>query len=288
MPSLNSRKFFAISFLVILSLILLLNSFLVLWILSAGGFFSYGSGGLLKSLDFWTSGDLFALKSIIANQISSNGQSLVFQSTDEILLKVPGSTSSHDNQYISITKNGIDIRSSSLKLSDPEGNVIFQTSSDSTRISSRNIEASGEGGLDLSGKLQTQKVYSGPGNELGLSSRTDRVLIQGPKGVHARSFSGNFSFISYDDIILQTKNRGKILFESGSLYFSSLKPQNHSSSNSGSNASHHRKYSSRKKQGNSSGFKGSSSYQLCSCRDGKLFVAHPRKSCVADYHICSH
>ncbi|CAB4062196.1 unnamed protein product [Lepeophtheirus salmonis] len=259
MPSLNSRKFFAISFLVILSLILLLNSFLVLWILSAGGFFSYGSGGLLKSLDFWTSGDLFALKSIIANQISSNGQSLVFQSTDEILLKVPGSTSSHDNQYISITKNGIDIRSSSLKLSDPEGNVIFQTSSDSTRISSRNIEASGEGGLDLSGKLQTQKVYSGPGNELGLSSRTDR-----------------------------TKNRGKILFESGSLYFSSLKPQTHSSSNSGSNASHHRKYSSRKKQGNSSGFKGSSSYQLCSCRDGKLFVAHPRKSCVADYHICSH
>ncbi|CAB4062197.1 unnamed protein product [Lepeophtheirus salmonis] len=253
MPSLNSRKFFAISFLVILSLILLLNSFLVLWILSAGGFFSYGSGGLLKSLDFWTSGDLFALKSIIANQISSNGQSLVFQSTDEILLKVPGSTSSHDNQYISITKNGIDIRSSSLKLSDPEGNVIFQTSSDSTRISSRNIEASGEGGLDLSGKLQTQKVYSGPGNELGLSSRTDRVLIQGPK-----------------------------------IEESSLKPQTHSSSNSGSNASHHRKYSSRKKQGNSSGFKGSSSYQLCSCRDGKLFVAHPRKSCVADYHICSH
>ncbi|CAB4062195.1 unnamed protein product [Lepeophtheirus salmonis] len=274
MPSLNSRKFFAISFLVILSLILLLNSFLVLWILSAGGFFSYGSGGLLKSLDFWTSGDLFALKSIIANQISSNGQSLVFQSTDEILLKVPGSTSSHDNQYISITKNGIDIRSSSLKLSDPEGNVIFQTSSDSTRISSRNIEASGEGGLDLSGKLQTQKVYSGPGNELGLSSRTDRVLIQGSKGVGSQTVIRKLPLM--------------ILFESGSLYFSSLKPQTHSSSNSGSNASHHRKYSSRKKQGNSSGFKGSSSYQLCSCRDGKLFVAHPRKSCVADYHICSH
>ncbi|QQP32480.1 Sarcoglycan delta, partial [Caligus rogercresseyi] len=71
-----------------------------------------------------------------------------------------------------------------------------------------------------------------------------------------------------------------ILLESGSLYFTSLRPQNHSL------VPHHRKHGSRKAF--PGGSKGNKAFQLCSCRDGKLFVAHPRKTCIADYHICSH
>ena len=28
-------------------------------------------------------------------------------------------------------------------------------------------------------------------------------------------------------------------------------------------------------------------YQLCSCKDGRLFMVSPSSSCVADYHICA-
>ncbi len=66
------------------------------------------------------------------------------------------------------------------------------------------------GGIQFSSSIETQKIRSGPGNSLGISSPVGKLKISGPQKIDFQSFAGSVNFNSLDAITFQTKGHGKV------------------------------------------------------------------------------
>ena len=145
------------------------------------------------------------------------------------------------------------------------------------------------GGIQFSSSIETQNIRSGPGNSLSISSPVGNLRLNGPQKLDFVSFGGSISLYGLEDITLATKGQGKVVcigilthsrrcsflslpqitLNSGALKMPNLILTNLTSS------SYFRKKTN------------TNTYQLCSCSDGKLFMAEPNSLCLADYHICA-
>ena len=147
------------------------------------------------------------------------------------------------------------------------------------------------GGIQFSSSIETQNIRSGPGNSLEVASPVGHLKLSGPQKVDLASFGGSVDIFGLQDITLGTKGQGQVSF------FSYICTQIHVTNpihmlqislNSGTikmpalvqpNLTSTRYFRDQKV--------AMDTYQLCSCSDGKLFMASPNSLCLADYHICN-
>lgn len=165
-------------------------------------------------------------------------------------------------------ENEVTVATKRFVIMDDEGKVIFSTSPTQTSMSSKKMKVSEVGGIQLTSSIETQNIRSGPGNSLSISSPVGSLKFNGPQKVDFVSFGGPINFFGLEDITFGTKGQGKITLNSGALKIPNLTLSNATNS-------YFRKSSNL------------NTFQLCSCADGKLFMAEPNSLCLADYHICS-
>jgi len=96
------------------------------------------------------------------------------------------------------------------------------------------------------------------------------LKLSGPQKVDLASFGGSVDIFGLQDISLGTKGQGQISLNSGTIKMPALVQPNLTST----------RYFRDQKV-------AMDTYQLCSCSDGKLFMASPNSLCLADYHICN-
>ena len=118
------------------------------------------------------------------------------------------------------------------------------------------------------------------------------LKLSGPQKVDLASFGGSVDIFGLQDISLGTKGQGQVSFcfflhlytntctnlihmlqislNSGTIKMPALVQPNLTST----------RYFRDQKV-------AMDTYQLCSCSDGKLFMASPNSLCLADYHICN-
>eukprot|EP00093_Oithona_nana_P004449 04449.XXX_115837_114895_1 [CDS] Oithona nana genome sequencing. len=270
------KKIVSLAFIAVLSILLLSNAFVTLWIMTAIGFSTDGLPSLkVGSKNLHAEGNIFAMKSLFASRIMDyNG--LIIQAFKNLSL-VANSPMKHSSALF-INENEVILASKRFVIMDSAGNIIFSTTPTETSMSAKKMKISEIGGIQFSSSIETQNIRSGPGNSLEVASPVGHLKLSGPQKVDLASFGGSVDIFGLQDITLGTKGQGQVSFfspifislNSGTIKMPALVQPNLTST----------RYFRDQKV-------AMDTYQLCSCSDGKLFMASPNSLCLADYHICN-
>uniref|UniRef100_A0A183CEX8 Beta-sarcoglycan n=1 Tax=Globodera pallida TaxID=36090 RepID=A0A183CEX8_GLOPA len=116
-----------------------------------------------------------------------------------------------------------------------------------------------DGGSIFEGAIQTSIVRPEPDSPLSLESPTRDLVVEAGRDIELMSKAGEIQINAIFDINLKAK-QGEIRLDSSDIFISGLET--------------------------STGL-GSAQYQLCVCRNGRLFLATVKADCRADRSICS-
>ena len=141
--STNYKKIRFFSFLAVLSIVLISNVFITLWIMTAIGFSSSGLPSLkVGSKHLHAQGDIFAMKSLFASRIMDyNG--LIVQAFKNLSL-VANSDRRHSSAMF-LNENEVIVASKRFVIMNTNGDTIFSTSPEETAMTARKMRLSGIG-----------------------------------------------------------------------------------------------------------------------------------------------
>ena len=136
------KKIVSLAFIAVLSIILLSNAFVTLWIMTAIGFSTDGLPSLkVGAKNLHAEGNIFAMKSLFASRIMDyNG--LIIQAFKNLSL-VANSQMKHSSALF-INENEVILASKRFVIMDSDGNIIFSTTPTETGMSSKKMKISGE------------------------------------------------------------------------------------------------------------------------------------------------
>jgi len=263
------KKLVSYSFIAIISIILVSNMFITLWILTAIGFNIEGLGLSSGSQHLQAQGDIFAMKNLYASRIldfDPNG--LVIKAFKN--LSMVAESERRFSSAMFINEDEVVVATKKFVIMNTNGETVFSTSPKQTSMTAKKMKLSDPGGIQFTSSIETQNIRSGPGNSLTVSSPVGKLKLNGPQKVDFSSFAGPINLFGLEDITLKTKGQGKITLHSGAIRMPRLIQSNRTSSSGG----YFRK-------------KSSTIFQLCACADGKLFMSKATALCIADYHICT-
>lgn len=257
----------------ILGIIVIVNTFFTAWIITSTGLGTGFSSIRLWSRQVEASGSIIALKSMVATQIQNENDISLFSGGN---LTVVANHGTRRSSMIQMDKQSrVKVAAERFEVSDTRGRNILASTLGTTVISSPNLQIQSEGGQSFRAGVETQAITAGPSNPLRISSPVGNLDMMGPQSVNLASFAGPITLEAYDIISLRSKGRGNIELNGGSIRMPGI--ANRTSYPS----------SSRQRTSSRPPIKKVKTYQLCSCKDGRLFMVSPSSSCVADYHICA-
>ncbi|XP_020279341.1 zeta-sarcoglycan isoform X2 [Pseudomyrmex gracilis] len=266
-----------------LTVIVIVNLALTVWLLKVMGF-SYEGIGSLKVVPggIELRGQAAVLDALVASSLRSRrGKNLVLESWSNFT----ASARSHDGRLLArltVGEDRVDCVSRSFRITDPQGGLLFSADKKQVIVGAEILRVTGDGGAVFQGSVQTPIVRGESGRGLRLESATRSLKIAAPQQVVIESWANEISATCLTDMNLHSAH-GAIRLDAKSVYMKGLKTaipvQGHSSREQ-------QQHTGRSSSSAHQSQRETSIYQLCACASGKLFLARPEGSCQADKSIC--
>uniref|UniRef100_A0A7E4ZSN7 Delta-sarcoglycan n=1 Tax=Panagrellus redivivus TaxID=6233 RepID=A0A7E4ZSN7_PANRE len=253
------RKRCLYCFILILTLIIVINLVLTVWIMIVLNFGIDGMGALKVTDDgIRVTGKTKFEKSVQFSQISTeNNKALTLESALGVSLSAHN-ISGDTTASLDLATNGkVSASCERFEIVDRDNKLLFFADSNEVGLKLNNLRILDDGGTVFEGAIQTGTIRPEPDTPLSLESPTRGVKISAGQDIELLSSAGEFSLNALQDINLNSK-KGDIHFD-GRMYISGLE------------RSHGR---------------GTAQYQLCVCQNGRLFMAAENADCRADKDIC--
>uniref|UniRef100_A0A0N4Z515 Zeta-sarcoglycan n=1 Tax=Parastrongyloides trichosuri TaxID=131310 RepID=A0A0N4Z515_PARTI len=247
-------------FILLLTIVIVINLALTIWIMNVLDFSTEGMGAFkIVKNGIKVEGKSQFEKSVQLSQLSTdNDDALLIDSSMGVLINahnISGSATSSlnldpDGKATAICKR--------FEVFSPERKLLFFVDSNEIGLKLDNLRILDDGGSIFEGAIQTAVVRPEPDTPLSLESPTRNLKVEAAQDIELLSSAGEIVLSSLLDIQMKTKN-GEIHMDSSNIYINGLE--------------------------RASG-QGHSQYQLCICQNGKLFMATERADCRADRSIC--
>lgn len=250
-----------------LLVMVIINLALTLWVLKVMEFSSQGMGQLrIVAGGLRLEGRAFVIDALIASTIRSRaGQPIVIESSKNFTITTRNADGIPDNR-IFLGNDRFECLTDNFKVINTKGTVLFSADHKEVILGVDSLRITGEGGTIFHGSVQTPLVRAESGHDLRLESSTRSLEIRAPMGINVESRAGDIKLMSLNDIKLKSV-AGQVRLESSSILMPQLP---------------HATSSPRSIQ-----TKSDEIFQLCVCRNGKLFIAPSHSVCSgSDDHIC--
>uniref|UniRef100_A0AC34R2N0 Uncharacterized protein n=1 Tax=Panagrolaimus sp. JU765 TaxID=591449 RepID=A0AC34R2N0_9BILA len=253
------RKRCLYAFILALTLMIVVNLVLTIWILVVLDFTPNGMGALeISDSGIRITGKTRFEKPVQFSQISTeNNEALTLESASGVTMNARN-ISGDITASLDLSPDGkISASCKKFEIVDRNNKLLFFADTNEVGLKLDNLRILDDGGSVFEGAIQTATIRPEPDSPLALESPTRNVKINAGQDVEIFSNAGEFSLNTLLDINLQSKS-GDIRIE-GNVFMTGL------------DRSHGR---------------GVPQYQLCICQSGQLFMAAEDADCRADKSIC--
>jgi len=257
-------------FLLILTIIVIINLSLTLWLLRAMQFSLNGMGNLkITPSGIQLNGEAMAMDTLMTSHIHAReGRPLVLDSSQNITITARDNQGRSYNQLF-LGDDRLEVQAREFSVKNSRNELLFSANRREVHVGADVLRVSGVGGAVFEGSIQTQVVRAEPGEVLTLESPTRSLHVQAAQRVKLESLAGELAATCYQDLRLKSTG-GSIKLDSSSVMLPNI-----------------RTAAITAKAKNSSQTKSSVQiYQVCVCSNGRLFISPPDGSCMADDTIC--
>ncbi|XP_035682584.1 zeta-sarcoglycan-like [Branchiostoma floridae] len=252
-------------FILLLMVLIVINLALTIWILKVLNFNIDGMGKL-RILDkgLRLEGESEFLKPLYAAEVRSRlDQPLVLESARNVTMNARNLDGQVTGRLV-VGANDVVAMNDQFEVDDNDGKMLFYADTNEVVVGADRLRVTGEQGAVFAGSVQTPHVRAEPFEPLKLESTTRSLYVQAPEGVTMEAEGGGFTTTSRTDIKL-TSSQGKIVLDAGNIHLQNI-PESAPSR---------------------SGRQLDNVFELCTCPDGKLFLAVPASGCEVNAGICS-
>ncbi|KAI6196972.1 hypothetical protein M3Y94_01170600 [Aphelenchoides besseyi] len=255
------RKRCLYCFILMLTIIIVINLTLTIWIMSVLDFSSDGMGALKITEDgIRVEGRAEFDRPVKFSELSApEGEALFVDSSSGVYISAKN-VSGHSSSSLNLSPEGKTTAvCQRFEVLDMDHKLLFFVDEQEIGLKLENLRVLDDGGSVFEGAIQTAFIQPEPDTPLRLESPTRNLFIDAGQDIELMSGAGEIQLNALLDINFNSKN-GEIRLDAGSIYMGNLE--------------------------RSSGV-GNSQFQLCICQNGRLFVVNERADCRADRSICS-
>lgn len=254
------RKRFLYIFILVLTIAIVLNLALTVWIMSVLDFSTDGIGALkIEDDGISVKGKAQFERPLHFSHLSTvEDETLIVDSFKGVQLQARNSTGAVATRFSLLPEGKAQVVCDRFEIFDEENKLLFFADSNEIGLKLENLRILDDGGSVFEGAIQTSFVRPQPDTPLRLESPTRSVTIDAAQDIELMAAAGEISLNSLLDISLASK-QGEIRLESSQIYMEKLQR---------------------------SDGRGSPQLQLCTCHNGRLFLAAPTADCRADNSIC--
>ncbi|XP_052860572.1 delta-sarcoglycan [Anopheles cruzii] len=277
------RKKCLYALILILTIMIIVNMALTLWIMKVMEFSSNGMGQLkVVPGGIQLTGQALVLNTLRASSIQSkHGQPISLESSRNLSMNTRNAAGALENQLF-LGHDRLEVLATHFRITDTHGTHLFAVDRDEVTVGAGSLRVEGEGGVIFRDSLQTPLVRADAGKDLRLESPTRSLEARATQEIFIQSRAGGIEATCLNDLKLHSV-AGSIRLDASAIYMPNLKTVQGAGSGTTSALSSvgRGEYGGPATVGSGSG--GSSKiYQLCACASGKLFLAAANSICAAD------
>ncbi|XP_038063104.1 delta-sarcoglycan-like [Patiria miniata] len=247
----------------VLTSVIIVNVALTIWILRVMNFTMSGIGKLhLSSKGVTIGGEAEFLKALYAAEIKSRqDKNLVLQSARNVTINARNGLENTTKGRLIVGPESLVSYNDRFVIYDTKNKMLFYADENEVVIGAKRVTFTGSEGTAFKGPIQTPHVTSESGQDLRLESVSSNLIVESPQTVSLTSPIGQVSVSCFNDINLRSR-QGKISLDAAHVEIKNLQE---SASGTSSDAD---------------------VFELCACRNGRLFLAPPTTGCQARAELC--
>jgi len=210
-------------FLLVLTIIVIINLSLTLWLLRAMQFSLNGIGNLkITPNGIQLNGEAMAMDTLMTSHISARkGRPLVMDSSQNITITARDNQGRSYNQLF-LGDDRLEVRAREFSVKNSRNEILFSANRREVLVGADILRVSGVGGAVFEGSIQTQVVRAEPGEVLTLESPTRSLQIQAAQRVKLESLAGEMAATCYQDLRLKSTG-GSIKLDSSSVMLPNIR-----------------------------------------------------------------
>ncbi|EFO16242.1 hypothetical protein LOAG_12266 [Loa loa] len=255
------RKRCLYCFICALTVAVLLNLALTVWIMSVLDISTTGMGTMrIEDDSIRVMGEAqFDLPVHFAELSTADNEALTIDSYRGVFIKARN-MSGYQTAMLNMFQDGrMEAVCDRFEIYDNSRKLLFFAESNEIGLKLENLRILDDGGSVFEGAIQTALIRPESDSPLSLESPTRSLYLEAGQDIEIISAAGEIQLSSLLDITINSK-QGEVRLESNSIVMSGL-PRSEA--------------------------RGSAQYQLCMCQNGLLFMAVVGADCRADRGICS-
>ncbi|CAB3405327.1 unnamed protein product [Caenorhabditis bovis] len=255
------RKRFLYIFILVLTIGIVLNLALTIWIMSVLDFSTDGIGALkIEDDGIRVEGRAQFDRPVHFSELGTlRDETLSIDSFNGVNLQSRNTKGDVAAKFSLMPDGKAQMTCDKFEVFDDDQKLLFFADSDEIGLKLENLRILDEGGSVFEGAIQTSSVRPQPDAPLRLESPTRSVSVDAAQDIEILAAAGEVAVNSLLDINISSK-QGEIRLESSTIYMEKL----------------HR-----------SDGRGAPQTQVCVCHNGRLFLAAPNADCRADREICA-
>ncbi|CAD5216189.1 unnamed protein product [Bursaphelenchus xylophilus] len=254
------RKRCLYGFIVLLTIVIVVNLALTLWIMTVLNFTSDGMGAMkIDDEGIRVEGKTEFDRPVKFSELSTpEDEALFIDSASGVYINARN-LSGQTTAGLSLNPDGkSSVVCQRFEVLNMDHKLLFFVDSEEIGLKLENLRILDDGGSVFEGAVQTSSIQPEPDTPLKLESPTRNLEIDAGQDIELLSGAGEIQLNSLLDINLNSKH-GEVRIDAGNIFMSGLERSNGV---------------------------GQAQLQLCVCQDGKLFLAAQRADCRADRSIC--
>uniref|UniRef100_T1JQS3 Gamma-sarcoglycan n=1 Tax=Tetranychus urticae TaxID=32264 RepID=T1JQS3_TETUR len=259
------RRRFLYGLIIIISLFVVINAALTIWIVRLLNFQLDRIGKIILTDDgIIIDGKAFARDTLTARYIKSvKDSSLRIIAPENLDLESTGDKSTDGNlvNLLSLKNGSINAWVNGMTIKTRDNKPLITVNDSALTLYSTKLRINSDYGIQFNNSIQSPLILSDPFHDLELQSKTRAVQISAATEVNLNS-GKSMNLISRKDTRFMSKS-GKIILDSDKIELKNLRlgiPLKSMESDPGV-------------------------YQVCVCNNGRLFMALPRESCTFDVNV---
>lgn len=255
------RKRCLYCFICVLTIAVVLNLSLTIWIMTVLDISSTGMGTMrIGKESIRIMGEAQFDRPVHFTELSTaDNEALTIDSSRGVFIKARN-ISGYQTAMINMFQDGrTEAVCDRFEIYDNARKLLFFADSNEIGLKLENLRILDDGGSVFEGAIQTALIRPESDTPLSLESPTRNLNLEAGQDIEVISAAGEIYLSSLLDININSK-QGEIRLDSGNILFSGL-PKSES--------------------------RGNAQYQLCICQNGRLFMAMDGADCRADRAICS-
>uniref|UniRef100_A0A8R1XLU1 Sarcoglycan complex subunit protein n=1 Tax=Onchocerca volvulus TaxID=6282 RepID=A0A8R1XLU1_ONCVO len=255
------RKRCLYGFICALTIAIILNLALTIWIISVLDISTTGMGTMkIEDDSIRIMGEVQFDRPIHFSELSTaDNEALTIDSYRGVFIKARN-MSGHQTAMINMFRDGrMEAVCDRFEIYDNSRKLLFFAEPNEIGLKLENLRILDDGGSVFEGAIQTALIRPEPDSPLSLESPTRNLNLEAGQDIEITSAAGEIQLSSLLEITLNSK-QGEVRLESNNILMPEL-PRSEG--------------------------RGTSQYQLCICENGLLFMAVVGADCRADRAICS-